>query len=80
MNDDPDDLGPFLPVGTKVLLEGGEEGLREFGIVVHCWKNEEIGAYDCYVAFFGDEFPSGPPKQIPYVLRYLATSLKVVTD
>jgi hypothetical protein len=26
--------------------------------------NEETGGYDCYVAFFGNELPSGAPKQI----------------
>jgi hypothetical protein len=42
--------------------------------------SEEIGTYDCYVAFFGDEFPSGPPKWTPYVLRYAAQSLNVVSE
>jgi len=31
--------------------------------------NEEIGGYDCYVAFFGNEFPSCAPKP-DTVLRY----------
>jgi hypothetical protein len=71
-------MNVFLPVGTKVRYDG--TGQSEFGVVVHCWMSEEIGVYDCYVAFFGNEFPSGPPKQKPYVLRYAALSLNVVSE
>jgi hypothetical protein len=70
----------FLPAGTKVRLDGLQEGGPEFGVVVHCWMSDEIGGYDCYVAFFGDEFPSGAPNQKPYVLRYAASSLDVVSE
>jgi hypothetical protein len=73
-------MGPFLPVGTKVRNDALDEGGPEFGVVVHCWMSEEIGGYDCYVAFFGNEFPSGQPKQIPYVLRYASSSLNVVDE
>ena len=79
MNKDQDLTGPFLPTGTKVRFDGLEESEPGFGIVVHCWMSEEIGGYDCYVAFFGNEFPSGPPKQLPYILRYAASSLTVVS-
>jgi hypothetical protein len=71
-------IGSFLPAGTKVRYDGGGE--PEFGIVVHCWIDAEIGAYDCYVAFFGNEFPNGQPKTIPYVLRYAAIGLQVVSE
>jgi hypothetical protein len=71
-------MNVFLPVGTKVRYDG--TGQSEFGVVVHCWMSDEIGGYDCYVAFFGNEFPSGPPKQKPYVLRYAAFSLNVVSE
>jgi hypothetical protein len=80
MNDSQDAIGPFLPAGTKVRYGGLEEDGPEFGVVVHCWMSEEIGGYDCYVAFFGNEFPSGRPKQKPYVLRYAASSLNVVSE
>jgi hypothetical protein len=70
----------FLPAGTKVRYDGHQEGGPEVGVVVHCWMSDEIGGYDCYVAFFGDEFPSGHPKQKPYVLRYAAFSLDVVSE
>jgi hypothetical protein len=79
VNDDQTAIGPFLPVGTKVRYDGLGEGGPEFGVVVHCWMSHEIGGYDCYVAFFGNEFPDGHPKQKPYVLRYAASSLNVVS-
>jgi hypothetical protein len=71
MKADQDVIGPLLPAGTRVRYDGLDKG-PEFGVVVHCWMNEEIGGYDCYVAFFGKEFPSGQPKQRPYLLRYAA--------
>lgn len=67
----------LLPRGTRVRYDGLEDR-SEFGIVLHSWFNDEIGGYDCYVAFFGDSFPSGAPDQIPYVLRYASSSLAVV--
>jgi hypothetical protein len=36
--------------------------------------------FDCYVAFFGAEFPDGMPSEKPYVLRYAATSLAVLNE
>lgn len=71
-----------LPAGTRVRLDshfnGSDTVTPEFGIVVHCWLDEEMGMFDCYVAFFGDGFPEGQPVEKPYVLRYAATSLTVV--
>jgi hypothetical protein len=78
MRNDQTAVEPFLPAGTKVRYDGLQEGGPEFGVVVHCWMNEEAGGYDCYVAFFGNEFPSGSPRHVPYVLRYAASSLDVV--
>jgi len=63
-----------LHVGTKVRLES----TGEVGVVIHTWHNAELGDLDCYVAFFGMSYPSGEPKQLPYVLRYLASSLRAV--
>ena len=76
MNDDQNAIGRFIPAGTKVRYDG--TGEPEFGIVVHCWMNDDIRGYDCYVAFFGNEYPSGPPQHIPYILRYAAQSLDVL--
>jgi hypothetical protein len=50
----------------------------EFGVVVHCWMDDQIGVFDCYVAFFGEDFPSGRPVEEPYILRYAAMSLAEV--
>ncbi len=81
MNDDSEkDRGSFLRPGTKVRHDGLEEGGPEFGIVIYCWHNDEIAGYDCYVAFFGDEFPTERPKQFPYILRYAATSLQTINE
>jgi hypothetical protein len=71
--------GTFLPAGTNVRYDGGRhEGIVEFGIVVHCWLDEEIDGYDCYIAFFGEKRPSGKPSERPYILRYASTSLVVL--
>jgi hypothetical protein len=59
----PDILGPFLPPGTAVRLDGLQEGGPEYGVLVHCWFEDEMGAYDCYVAFFGNELPTGKPAE-----------------
>jgi len=72
----------FIPSGTRVRLDsivnGDDEPTPEFGVVVHCWLDDEIGMFDCYVAFFGTKFPDGQPSDKPYVLRYAATSLTVL--
>jgi hypothetical protein len=56
-----------------VLLSTGE-----CGVVIHAWTDGETGATDCYVAFFGSEFPKSdePTNATPHVLRYAATSLR----
>jgi hypothetical protein len=64
----------FLP-GERVILSAS----GECGVVVHTWVSDELGGLDdCYVAFFGRDFPDqgAKPRQIPYVLRYAATSLR----
>jgi hypothetical protein len=78
MSDNGRGVDRFIPPGTRVRLEMLEEGRPEYGVVVHCWQDAEIGAWDCYVAFFGDAFPSGKPAEKPYVLRYAALSLIVI--
>lgn len=62
--------------GCKVkLISSGE-----VGIVIHSWVNEELATIDCHIAFYGSEFPIGQPKKPPYVLRYLASSLEIVSE
>jgi len=70
--------GPYLPPGTRVRYDGHEDGGPEYGIVVHCWLDDEIDAHRCYVAFFGDQLPQGKPVEKPYILRYASTSLTVI--
>ena len=65
----------FIAPGTPVRYDGMNEGGPEYGVVIHCWNDEEIGAHDCYVAFFGAEIPTGKPAEKPYVLRYATSSL-----
>ena len=65
----------FIPQGSAVRYDGLGESGPEFGIVVHCWRDPEIEAYDCYVAFFGTAVPIGKPSEKPYVLRYSSLSL-----
>ena len=69
-----------LVPGTKVRLINNVDGSWEDGVVVHCWLNDEINAYDCYVAFFGEAIPAGQPAAKPYVLRYASTSLTVLKE
>jgi len=72
----------YLAAGTWVRLDsyfnGDDTATPEFGVVIHCWLDEELGGFDCYVAFFGDGYPKGKPVEKPYVLRYAANSLAVV--
>jgi hypothetical protein len=69
----------YIAPGTMVRYDGLDEGGPEYGVIVHCWDDDEIGGYDCYFAFFGSAQPSGKPEEKPYVLRYAATSLTVIS-
>jgi hypothetical protein len=72
----------YLAPGTRVCLENGlnDAGADapEYGVVVHCWRDESIDMYDCYVAFFGAGFPTGEPSEKPYILRYYTSTLRTV--
>jgi hypothetical protein len=68
----------YLPPGTTVCYKGLQDGGLEYGVVVHCWLDEEIGGHDRYVAFFGSRQPVGKPASKPYILRYAAASLTIV--
>lgn len=72
--------GPKLEPGTRVVLDSKDKDHLEYGIVVHCWLDEHMKAYDCHVAFYGRKLPVGKPVRPPNVLRYLTASLHVVTD
>ena len=63
-----------IPVGTRVRLKG----TREAGVVIHHWHDKELDCFDYYIAFFGKRFTKGKPARIPYVLRYLGSSLDIV--
>ena len=69
--------GRYLGPGTPVLFDGFEDH-PEYGVVIHCWLDDEIQGWDCYVAFFGGRGPTGKPSEKPYVLRYASLSLTVV--
>jgi len=71
----------YLDPGTRVQLDSlinGDTRQSELGVVVHCWLDDEIQMYDCYVAFFGAEFPNGKPVDKPYILRFAAASLVTI--
>ena len=80
MTDKPAPLppGPYLPAGTHVRYDGLDDGGPEYGVVVHCWLDVEIDGHDCYVAFFGNQQPTGKPTEKPYILRYASASLTVI--
>jgi|EndMetStandDraft_6_1072998.scaffolds.fasta_scaffold1245985_1 hypothetical protein len=78
MSEDPGTSGPYLPPGTPVRYDGLQDDGPEYGVVVHCWLDSELNAYDCYVAFLGNQHPQGKPAEKPYILRYFTTSLTVI--
>lgn len=80
MTENHDPCGQYLPPGTPVRYDGLQHGGPEYGVIVHCWLDEEMDAYDCYVAFFGNAQPTGKPAQRPYILRYYSTSLLNLAD
>jgi hypothetical protein len=61
-----------------VRLDSGQRDGPEYGVVIHCWEDDEIHAWDCYIGFFGTSFPNAKPSEKPYVLRYAVTSLDVI--
>jgi hypothetical protein len=76
-------IDQYLAAGTRVRLDSffddSDEATPEYGIVVHCWRDTELDFHNCYIAFFGDGFPDGEPNEMPYMLRYAAVSLTVIT-
>ena len=68
-------MSRYLQPGTLVRLINHRDGGQEDGVVVHCWLDDELGVFDCYVAFFGSAIPEGKPSDKPHVMRYASTSL-----
>ena len=73
-------LSPGTKVRRDVYCNDDDHLTSEFGVVVHCWLDDAIGMFDCYIAFFGPHFPNGAPVENPYILRYAATSLVEIID
>ncbi len=63
-----------LTLGQRVRLST----TGELGVVVWLWHNEQINAQEAYVAFVGSHWPTAAPSDIPYVLRYMASSLEPI--
>jgi hypothetical protein len=81
MSDQPITEDRHLPPGTRVRLEGHrDDGVREHGIVVACWQDNELSGHDCYVAYFENEWPSGKPVNRPGIVRIGARFLIVETN
>lgn len=68
---------------TQNLLKPGDyverdydDATTEVGIVVAVWLDD--GLQDCYVAFYGEDWPEPDKKpEAPYILRYYASSLRI---
>ncbi len=72
-------MSPRFKPGDRVVRRSSDDRggvAEEKGVVLCTWLNDQ-GIYDCYVAFFGDEWPR-PDQQPekPYVLRYYDASLE----
>ena len=64
----------YIKPGKKVRLSI----TGEYGIVAHCWYDEETYNYDCYIAFYGTSFPDEKTRCKPYIFRYGAGSLEIL--
>ena len=73
-------MSRYLQPGTLVRRINHRDGGQEDGVVDHCWRDDELGVFDCYVAFFGSAIPEGKPSEKPYVLRYASTSLTEINS
>lgn len=73
----------YISPGTKVRIPWIDEDGKanpEYGIIVHCWYDPDLGVHDCFFASFGDELPHGCPSEKPAILRYTTRSFEVVGD
>ncbi|MCC4293519.1 hypothetical protein [Brevundimonas aurantiaca] len=71
-------MSRYLKPGTLVRRTDLSGNSSEDGVVIHCWLDDALGFFDCYVAFFGSAVPEGRPPKKPYVLRYSSTSLEEI--
>lgn len=74
-----------MKVGSKVSYRSNqdcededEDGSVEVGVVVHLCMSDNGCDQDAYVAFFGESFPVGAPKEKPYILRYYVSALQLL--
>ena len=67
---------PLFCSGDLVSYHGGSR--KEYGRVIYSYWHRVLGCWDVYVAFHGYQLPSidRAPREAPYVLRYLETSLE----
>lgn len=66
---------------TFILSQGDEEKIAiEVGIIVYSWWDEMMQEIDCYIAFHGETFLQGVPKEKPYVLRYYLFGLEIIDE
>jgi len=73
----------YIAPGTRVCIPWKDEDGKpatEFGIMVHCWFDPQLGVHDCYFASFGDALPTGDPGERPAIMRYTAGSFNVIED
>ena len=66
-------------IGMRVIRRDSDDSEQcEVGIIIHAWKDSEVEVTDCYVAFFGQSWPSidEKPDDKPYVLRYFLSTLE----
>jgi hypothetical protein len=68
-------LAPGTRVRRDVFVNDYDYTTSEFGVLVHCWLDNEIGNSNCLIAFFSDAFPGSKPDEKSYVLRYAAAGL-----
>ena len=66
---------------TFILSQGDEEKIAiEVGVIVYAWWDEMMQEIDCYIAFHGETFLQGVPKEKPYVLRYYLFGLEILNE
>ncbi len=83
-DEDFDDLSQLI--GKKVIRRNinpldKDDGTSEVGVIVYAWRDFELNAVDCYVAFLGEDWPKlgEKPEHKPNILRYLLSSLEEIS-
>lgn len=70
-------IEPGTRVRRDVLINGEEQS--EWGTVLECWWEGEIGAYDCRIAFDSNTLDEPDPDP-PLIYRYAAVGLQSVAS